>query len=774
MNTTQSIPIGGMTCAACALRVERALGKVEGVESSSVNFATEKATVTYNPDIVRTAALRAAIEKAGYKALTVSLAGSLDEDRARRQKERRLMWLKFIIAAVFALPLFYLAMAPMIPGTPLPFPSALEPMRYSQRYAITQLCLVLPIIGVGYRFYTVGFMSLIRRSPNMDALVALGTSAAVLFSLYHVVLIFLGDHMQVESLYFETAGMIITLILLGKTLEAMSKGRASDAIKRLMGLTPKTALVLVDNIETEMPIDQVEPGDVIIVKPGARIPVDGSVISGQTAVDESMLTGESMPVDKQVGDKVYAASLNTTGSIVFRAEKVGADTALAQIIKLVEDAQGAKAPINRLADVVAGYFVPTVCGIALVVGIAWYLGVTIGGFPLPEGKAPVEFALLIAISVLVIACPCALGLATPTAIMVGTGKGAELGILIKSGEGLEKAHTINSIILDKTGTVTEGRPSVQDIIPVGEPLGDSSLGEEKFGEERLDQILALVASAEKNSEHPLGQALVEAAEKRSLLLSPSESFTYLPGYGIAAVVSGRQIQVGNRKLMEENSINLDPVEGIAEGLAQDGKTPLYVAFDGVLASIITLADSVKPKSKVAIDRMKSMGLEVTLLTGDNSRTAAAIAARLGIDHVLAEVLPQDKAEVVAKEQERGRKVAMVGDGINDAPALAQADLGIAIGSGTDVAIESADIVLMHSDLMDVPKAMDLSKRTIRNIKQNLFWAFGYNVVGIPIAAGLLYLFGGPLLSPIVAAVCMSLSSVSVVSNALRLRRYKFN
>ena len=815
MSVTQSIPIGGMTCAVCAQRVEKALNNVQGVEQASVNFATEKATVTYDQDQVRITALRQAVEKAGYQALSSTLTEGLDKDRARKQKAQRTMWAKFIVAAVFALPLFYLAMAPMIPGMPLPIPAVLDPMAHPVSNALTQLVLVLPIMGVGYRFYTVGFKSLFQLSPNMDALVALGTGAAFLFSLYHVILIVIGNQSMVESLYFETAGMIITLILLGKTLEALSKGRASEAIKGLMGLTPKTALVLVDGIEKEIPIDEVEVNDKIVLKPGARIPVDGVVESGQTAVDESMLTGESMPVEKQVGDTVYAASLNTNGSVVFRAQKVGADTALAQIIKLVEDAQGAKAPINRLADVVAGYFVPVVCGIALVVGVAWFLATNFGGFALPAGKSPVEFALLIVISVLVIACPCALGLATPTAIMVGTGKGAELGILIKSGEGLERAQSINSVILDKTGTVTVGRPSVIDIIPIAsarpedvlhiqdpvttpEPTSASLarqtngasltkldfdralfdlVGNDKAMSQLLngqkDHILALVACAEKGSEHPLAQALVDEANRRNLPLTAPDAFTGLPGLGISANIKGQEVLVGNRKLMEDHGINTQDIEGISNNLASNGKTPLFVAADQMLIGVITLADTIKPGSQAAIERMQAMGLEVTLLTGDNSHTAHAIAARLGIKKVLAEVLPQDKAAEVAKQQQQGRKVAMVGDGINDAPALAGADVGIAIGSGTDVAIESADIVLMHSELMDVPKAIDLSKRTLRNIKQNLFWAFAYNVIGIPLAAGLLYLFGGPLLSPIIAALCMSLSSVSVVSNALRLRRYRF-
>ncbi|MDR1185251.1 MAG: copper-translocating P-type ATPase, partial [Coriobacteriales bacterium] len=552
----------------------------------------------------------------------------------------------------------------------------------------------------------------------------------------------------------------------------------------------------------------VQPGDTIIVKPGARIPVDGTVLEGLTAIDESMLTGESMPADKQPGDAVFAASLNTNGSVTFRAEKVGADTALAHIIQLVEDAQSAKAPINRLADVVAGYFVPIVCAIALVVGIAWYLATTVGGFPLPAGKTAAEFSLLISISVLVIACPCALGLATPTAIMVGTGKGAELGILIKSGEGLELAHTINTVILDKTGTVTEGRPSVVDVIPIAsarledallarnedtdaatrdkivraqkdeldhalfELVGNDAIMSDMVGAQ-TDRLLALAASVEKNSEHPLGQALVGEAAKRSLALSKTSSFQSLTGRGVVAKIDGQKVLAGNRKLMDENGVAMEHFEGIASMFATQGKTPLYLAIAGAPAGVITVADKIKATSLDAIKRLRSMGIEVCLLTGDNQQTASAIAGMLDIDNVRAEVLPEDKAREIVKQQDRGRKVAMVGDGINDAPALAQADLGIAIGSGTDVAIESADIVLMHSDLMDVPRAIDLSRKTIRNIKQNLFWAFGYNVVGIPIAAGLLYLFGGPLLNPIIAAACMSLSSVSVLTNALRLRRYHF-
>jgi Cu+-exporting ATPase len=552
----------------------------------------------------------------------------------------------------------------------------------------------------------------------------------------------------VESLYFETAGVIITLILLGKSLEAVSKGRTSDAIKKLMGLAPKTALVISDGAEKEIPIDEVEIGDIIVVKPGAKIPVDGTVVSGNTAIDESMLTGESMPVDKKAGDAVYAASLNTTGTMQFRAEKIGSDTALAQIIKLVEDAQGSKAPIAQMADIVSGYFVPVVCVLALLAGISWYFGT--GG--------DLKFAVTIFISVLVIACPCALGLATPTAIMVGTGKGAENGILIKGGEALETAHKIDTIVFDKTGTITEGKPTVTDVLTVDGSGGDS--------------LLALTASAEKGSEHPLGQAIVAGAQDKGLELLKVDDFDSITGRGIKAQIGGRTVLAGNRKLMDERNISLTALETDSDTLASEGKTPMYVAIDGALAGIIAVADVVKQSSKAAIESLHKMGIEVAMITGDNAKTAAAIARQVGIDRVLSEVLPQDKSNEVKKLQDEGLKTAMVGDGINDAPALAQADIGIAIGSGTDVAMESADIVLMRSDLMDVPTAINLSRATIRNIKQNLFWAFGYNVVGIPIAAGVLYLFGGPLLNPIFAAAAMSLSSVSVLTNALRLKRFK--
>lgn len=744
---TATIPIGGMTCAACAQRVEKALLKLTGVQSASVNFATEKAVVSYHPHEIRLSDLRGAIEKAGYEALQIDKADAADEDRARKQREIQTLWTKFIVAAVFALPLLYIAMAPMLPFVRLPFPKAIEPMQFPLRYALLQLLLVAPVIGVGYRFYTVGFKALWQRSPNMDSLIAVGTSSAVFYSVYNTWQIARGNFMAVDALYYETAGVIIALILLGKSLEAVSKGRTSEAIKKLMGLQPKTAIIVDGDQEREIPIDEVEIGDILIVKPGAKIPVDGSVVEGHTAIDESMLTGESMPVDKKVGDPVYAASLNTTGTVRFRAEKIGSDTALAQIIKLVEDAQGSKAPIAKMADIVSGYFVPIVCAIAVIAGIAWYMGLR-----------DLEFALTIFISVLVIACPCALGLATPTAIMVGTGKGAENGILIKGGEALETAHKVNTIVFDKTGTITQGRPAVTDVLVTDGGNGDT--------------LLQLTASAERGSEHPLGQAIVSWAQQKGMALLKVDTFEAITGRGIEARIGLQAVLAGNRKLMDERGIPLSALEADADRLAAEGKTPMYVAVDGALAGIVAVADVVKPSSRAAIESLHKMGIEVAMITGDNKKTAAAIAKQVGIDRVLAEVLPQDKSNEVKKLQDEGRKVAMVGDGINDAPALAQADVGIAIGSGTDVAMESADIVLMRSDLMDVSTAIELSKKTIRNIKENLFWAFGYNVIGIPVAAGVLHLFGGPLLNPIFAAAAMSLSSVSVLSNALRLKRFK--
>lgn len=741
------IPIQGMTCAACANRIEKVVSRLDGVTSASVNFATEKLTAKYNPETVRISEIKQTIAKAGYKALEIETKAAVDEDRIRKQKEIKTLWTKFIISVVFCVPLLYLAMGSMIWWLHFPIPYFLEPMQYPLNFAVVLIVLTLPIVIAGHKFYSVGFKAILSRSPNMDSLIAMGTSAAILYSLYSTYRIFMGDFKYVEDLYFETAGVIITLILLGKSLEAVSKGKTSEAIKKLMGLAPKTAIVIQNGKEVELPIDEVEVGDIILVKPGDKIPVDGIVQEGHTSIDESMLTGESIPIEKKEGDKVFAASINKNGSIKFQATRVGSDTALAQIIKLVEDAQGTKAPIAQMADIVSGYFVPIVFAIALLSSLIWLI----------SGQSAV-FSLTIFIAVLVIACPCALGLATPTAIMVGTGKGAEYGILIKGGAALESTHKVNTIVFDKTGTITEGKPEVTDILTSGD-----------ITKQRLLQI---AASAEKGSEHPLGEAIVRGAEKENLSIMGLESFTALPGYGIEVSIEGKKVLLGNRKLMAERGISLSVLEEESDRLASEGKTPMYIATDNKLDGIIAVADVVKDSSAKAIEKLHRMGIEVAMITGDNKRTAEAIAKQVGIDRVLAEVLPQDKSNEVKKLQAEGRKVAMVGDGINDAPALVQADIGMAIGSGTDVAIESADIVLMKSDLMDVPAAIQLSKSTIRNIKENLFWAFGYNILGIPVAAGLLYAFGGPSLNPIFAAAAMSLSSVSVLTNALRLKTFK--
>lgn len=744
---SKTLKIIGMTCAACASRIEKAVGKIDGVISVSVNLTTERLTCELDGSKTNMSAVRQAVEKAGYKWAEVAGKNTVDDDKLRKEKEIKTLWTKFIVAAVFTVPLLYIAMGHMIPGVKFPIPSIIEPMNYPLNFALVQIFLTIPIMIAGYKFYTVGFRALWLRSPNMDSLIAIGTSAAVIYSIYATYKITQGHFMFAESLYFETAGVIITLILLGKSLEAVSKGKTSDAIKKLMGLAPKTAIVIKNGVEIETPIAEVMVDDIILVKPGSKIPVDGVVVEGNTAIDEAMLTGESMPIDKKPGDKVFAASINKNGLIKFKATKIGSDTALAQIIKLVEDAQSSKAPIAQIADIVSGYFVPIVFIIAVLAFGGWILA-----------GHDFIFALTIFISVLVIACPCALGLATPTAIMVGTGKGAENGILIKGGEALETTHKIKTIVFDKTGTITEGKPEVTDIVTVN-------------GIDR-QRLLQLVASAEKGSEHPLGEAIVRGAEKENLSMLPVSGFEALTGRGIRVTIDGAEVLAGNLKLMHEQGISIDNLEADAHHLAGGGKTPMYIAVDRKISGIIAVADVVKESSARAIKRLNEMGIEVAMITGDNKRTAEAIAKQVGITRVLSEVLPQDKSNEVKKLQAEGKKVAMVGDGINDAPALAQADIGIAIGSGTDVAMESADIVLMHSDLMDVPTAIQLSKSTIRNIKQNLFWAFAYNVAGIPVAAGVLYLLGGPLLNPVFAAAAMSLSSVSVLTNALRLKRFK--
>ena len=753
-NKNIDLKIEGMSCAACAKAVERVVKKLDGVAAINVNIATDKASIEYNPSKIKLSEIKRVVENAGYKALDESKKQFVDEDKIKKEKEIKALFTKFIIAMVFSIPLFYIAMGPMVPKPlgPWQVPEIINPMTNTLNYALIQLILVIPVMCAGYKFYLHGYKSLFSGSPNMDTLVAIGTSAAFLYSLYTTIQIANGSvtTMHHHQLYYESAGIIIALILLGKFFESRSKGKTSEAIKKIMGLQPKTATIIINNKEIETPIDEVIVGDVILVKPGEKIPVDGVVIEGSTSVDESMLTGESIPVEKVVGSKVTGASINKNGSIKFKAEKVGSDTALSQIVKLVEDAQGTKAPIAKLADTVSGYFVPIVMTIAVVSALLWWI----------LGNKDLIFVLTIFISVLVIACPCALGLATPTAIMVGTGKGAENGIFIKGGEALELAHKINTVIFDKTGTITEGKPKVTDIITANHIA--------------QDYLLQIAVSAEKGSEHPLGEAIVRYGVEKNLEFKNLENFKAIPGNGIEVIIDNKNILLGNTKLMNDRNINIDNLKNKYDSLANEGKTPMYIAIDNNIGGIIAVADVIKESSKKAIETLHNMGIKVAMVTGDNKNTANAIASQVGIDIVLAEVLPEDKSREVKKLQEKGDFVAMVGDGINDAPALAKADIGIAIGSGTDVAMESADIVLMKSDLMDVPNAIKLSNATIKNIKQNLFWAFGYNTIGIPVAAGLLYIFGGPLLNPMIAAAAMSLSSVSVVTNALRLRNFKFN
>lgn len=733
--------VSGMTCASCSARIEKVIGKMDGVSSASVNLATEQMTVLY--DTISSEDILARVDKLGYHA--EEIIETKDSDSfVNKEKEIRIQWIKFIICACFAIPLFYLAMGPMVG---LPVPSSLSTEHNPMRYGIVQLLLTIPIILAGYRFYTVGYKAIFMKSPNMDSLVAMGTTSAFLYSIYSLLQIRQGNMHAVHGLYFESVGIIITLILLGKTLETVSKGKTSQAIKKLIGLTPKTAIVKREGKDIEIPIDEVITGDIILVKPGSKIPVDGIVLEGSTTIDESMLTGESIPVAKEIGDALYSATINGNGSISMRATKIGKDTVIAQIIKLVEQAQGSKAPIAKIADTVSGYFVPVVFGIAFVVSVLWLI----------SGES-FSFALKIFVSVLVIACPCALGLATPTAIMVATGKGAENGILIKSGEALETAHKINTIVLDKTGTITVGKPHVTDIY-VSDKVSEN-------------ELLKIAASLEYASEHPLAEAITAYAESKGIKHLDIKNFTALTGRGIQAAIDEHICLAGNERFMLESSIDVSKLSDIAEKYAADGKTPMFFAVDAKAIGIIAVADIIKEDSRDAIMKLQKMGLEVIMITGDRRQTAEAIASKAGISSVISEVLPQDKAQEIIRLQNEGKLVAMVGDGINDAPALAQANIGIAIGSGTDIAIESADIVLIHSALSDVVTAIRLSKKTIQNIKENLFWAFGYNTAGIPIAAGLLYLFGGPLLNPMIAAAAMSLSSVSVLSNALRLKRFK--
>ena len=738
--------VDGMTCASCSSAVERALKKLDGVSEASVNLATNRAAFSYDPAKVKLAQVREAITKSGYTPLDLATEDTRDAEQEKREKALRLMRLRLIIAIVFAAPILYIAMAHMFPSLGVPLPEFMNPHMYPLVFALVQLGLTIPVLIAGGRFFRVGFKTLFKGSPNMDTLVAIGTGSAFLYGIYATILIYLGNFDFAQHLYFESAAVVITLVMLGKYLEAVSKSKTSEAIKKLMNLKPKTATIIKNGVELEVSLDEVVVGDVVLVRPGGAIPVDGIVADGASSVDESMLTGESLPVEKQAGSTVTGGSINGEGLIRFTVTHVGEDTALSKIIHLVEEAQGRKAPIAKLADVISGYFVPAVLGIAVLSAVIWALA----------GK-DFNFVLNIFVTVLVIACPCALGLATPTAIMVGTGKGAELGVLIKGGEALETTHSINAVVLDKTGTITQGKPELTDII--------------RYSQEDETSVLSLVASAERGSEHPIARAIVDEARARSLSLLEPEQFRAIPGRGIEASVSGHRILAGSAKLLTENNVDLSRSIADAIALSSAGKTLMYIARDNELYSLMAAADAVKPTSRRAVEQLKSLGLEVYMLTGDNAATAKAVAQSVGIDHVLSDVLPDGKASEVQKLQSQGKRVAMVGDGINDAPALVQADVGMAIGNGTDVAVESADVVLMRGDLSAVSAAIALSRATIRNIRQNLFWAFAYNVVGIPFAAGVFFAFGGPLLTPMFAGAAMALSSVSVVTNALRLKRF---
>jgi len=745
--TKKSIfPVGGMTCASCVARVEEALSSVPGVISASVNLASEKATVEY-VEGTGLAYMRRAVKEAGYE--LGPEAEALEDVTTAAQREIRVIRNRFIIAAILTASIMALGWGPSF---------------VSKSYLL--LALATPVqFWAGLRFYRGAWGALKHKTSDMNTLVAVGTSVAYFYSMIAVIAPGLfATGVAEPHLYFHTSAAIITLILLGRFLEARARGQTSEAIKKLIGMQPKTALVILEGEEREIPVEEVQVGDLILVRPGERVPVDGIVHQGYSSIDESMITGESIPVEKKVGDEVIGATINKTGSLEIEAIKVGKDTTLAHIVRMVEEAQGSKAPIQRLADVIASYFVPAVIGIAIVTFVVWYF----------VGPAPaLTFAFLNFVAVLVIACPCALGLATPTAIMVGTGKGAEHGILIRNGEALERAHQINTVLLDKTGTLTRGEPVVTDIISAN-----------SFSQE---EVLQLAASAEHTSEHPLGEAVVKAALEKKLELSPSSDFNAIPGQGIEAMVDGKKLLLGNLTLMKERGFSLNVLEKEAAELLEGGKTVMFLGRDSQVAGIIALADTLKPGAREALQALHKMGIETAMLTGDNRRTAEAIAREAGIDSVLAEVLPEHKAGEVKKLQEEGKVVAMVGDGINDAPALAQADIGIAIGTGTDVAVETGDITLISGDLTGVATAISLSKRTMRTIRQNLFWAFAYNTALIPIAAGVLYLVFGKtgvpsglhfilgeygFLNPIMAAAAMAASSITVVSNSLRLRRFK--
>ena len=755
----ETYDVTGMSCAACSSRVEKAVARQSGVQQVSVNLLKNSMVVEYDESVLSSAQIVAAVEQAGYGASPHEKPGAAvpaaqsgkQGGLSAAQEAYRGMKRRLALSLVFTVPLFYLSMGHMM-GWPLP--GCFLGMENAMVFAFTQFLLLIPIVFINRQYYIGGCKALIQRAPNMDSLIALGSGAAILYGIFAIYKIGIGFgrmdmdtvHTYMMELYFESAGTILTLITMGKTMEARAKGKTSEAITKLMDLAPKTATVERDGTEHIIPAAEVQPGDVLIVKAGESVPVDGVVLEGASAVDESALTGESIPVEKQAGDTVIGATINKSGYFKMRATKVGDDTTLSQIVRLVDEATSSKAPIAKLADKVSGVFVPVVIAIAVLATCAWLL----------TGHS-VEFSLSVGISVLVISCPCALGLATPTAIMVGTGRGAVNGILIKSAEALETAHSVTTVVLDKTGTITQGKPVVTDVLPVGTGR---------------DRLLTIAASLEKRSEHPLAEAITAEAEKEQLTLLPVEEFEQIPGQGIRAAVEGKPCLAGNRRMMEANRIENSELLAQGEALAEDGKTPLYFARDGRFLGLIAVADVVKPTSAQAVAELSGMGIEVVMLTGDNERTAEAIRRQVGVDRVVAEVLPQDKEREIRRLQESGKKVAMVGDGINDAPALARADVGIAIGAGTDVAIESADIVLMRSDLLDVSTAVQLSRAVIRNIKQNLFWAFFYNAIGIPIAAGVFYPAFHLKMNPMLGALAMSFSSVFVVSNALRLRWFK--
>ncbi|MBR2934999.1 MAG: heavy metal translocating P-type ATPase [Oscillospiraceae bacterium] len=749
----QTFNVTGMTCSACSAHVEKAVSKLPGIRSATVNLLASRMVAEFDENALSTDDIIKAVTDAGYGASVPNKANKISEKAHETDDELTAMKSRLIWSFVFLAPLFYLAMGHMM-GAPLP--TFLAGHENAVSYTFSQFLLTLPILYLNRKYYKVGFKALRNHAPNMDSLIAIGSAAAVIFSVITIYRVGHGlghnDAGLVEwgimsGLYFESAGMILTLVTLGKYLETRAKGKTSQAITRLMDLAPKTARVLRDDTEIEIPVEEVRVGDRVVVRPGQSIPVDGIIVQGSSTVDESALTGESLPVDKSVGDKVAAASINKSGAFILEALRVGEDTTLSQMIRLVEEASASKAPIAKLADKVAGIFVPAVMTISAITAAVWLLAV-----------GSVANALTASISVLVISCPCALGLATPVAIMVGTGKGAEHGILIKSAEALEILRTVDTVVLDKTGTLTQGKPVVTDIIPTHNTTQDG--------------LLLLAACLEAPSEHPLAAAIVEESQKRNLSIAAVTEFEAVHGKGVKAMLADKPCLGGNRALLEQEGISLGELAARADVLAGQGKTPLFFAVDGQLIGLIAVADTPKPTSATAVSAFRSLGLEVVMLTGDNRRTAHAIGTALGVDNVMAEVLPQDKEQVVSHLQQQGKTVAMIGDGINDAPALARADVGLAIGAGTDVAIESADIVLMKSDLLDAATAVELSRATLRNIKQNLFWAFFYNSIGIPLAAGVFFHSLNWQLNPTFAAAAMSLSSVCVVSNALRLRLFK--